>query len=397
MNTIHGQPFRLMLHVGVLFVLCALFAPAAHAAVVRGGETYLLESGTLLEDDLYFVGNTLTLRGTTTGDVLSAGSNAILEGVVEGDVLVASGRMNIGGVTRGDVRVAGGNVAVTGEVFEDVVVLAGNVLIVEGAHIHGDLLVYGDTLEVLGTIDGVVEAHVRSAEIKGRVGHGATLFIRESFSVRDDAVIGGDLIYSAPRKAFVSETVSISGDTTFTPREDGSPPGAIDGMRIMFGICVYAFGAYLLAWLFPRHTGIVVERAFRESGWLTLKGFILILALPLFALALCVTILGILPGVMLLLGGLATLALSTAFAGVFAGAMLAGWLKRGHERLYPAWASLGGVTLGVMAIVPVIGWLVRALLVCLAFGTLCILAYEYVWRMRKESHEEKSQSKVDNS
>ncbi|MBP9759853.1 MAG: polymer-forming cytoskeletal protein [Candidatus Pacebacteria bacterium] len=379
-----------MRKVSITLLICFLSlgafwsASPVQGAVVHSGTSYELAPDTILDDDLYFVGNTLTLHGTTTGDVFGAGSHMILHGDVTGDAFLTAGRITVDGIVSGDTRLAGGVVTVNGDIREDVVIVGANVIIGKEAVIHGDLLVYGDVLILEGTVKGAVESHVRIAEVLGNIGYDATMYARESVGISGEAVVGGDLRYSAPREAFVSDTARIIGGRVFTPRGGLREVTGFDITAFIVQICMVVLGSVLLVWLFPRFTRRAVDRAFIESGWLTFRGFVMLFALPVFAVVFMVTLAGILPGVLLLLVYLAGMALAIPLAGVFAGVMLARWLTR-EDGMRLAWASFGAIVLVLVAFLPVIGWIVRALLFLLAFGTLCMLVYETVWVHRKEN------------
>jgi len=368
----------------VAVVLCVwLWAGVAHAAVVRGTDVYELPQYTLLEGDFYFVGDTMRMLGTTTGDVYAVGSAARFEGVVAEDVALVVGTADLAGKISGDARIVGGVVTVSGTVEEDLVVLAGTLVVEEEARILGDVLVYGDRFELKGDVEGVLEAHVKSAVIEGSVAHRATVRARESLAIRGDAHLDDDLVYTAPREAFISDTATVVGEQVYSEPLAGSLNITSSIVVIVLEIVMAIVGSVLLAWFFPRWTTELLTRVFRERGpWLALPGFIFLFAIPVLAVLAAASFIGFLPGLLALLGYLFILALSFPVAGIVLGMACAVALKR-TDGMQPAWAAVGAALGVLLGLVPYIGWLLQFLLVVLAFGAILTHAYDVFWLRRR--------------
>ena len=87
MNTFRTTSIRPLIIVAVLLALVGLFAAApARAADPRGGDQIVIGRDEVVADDLYLVGNTVTIDGTVKGDLVAFASQVTINGTVEGDV-----------------------------------------------------------------------------------------------------------------------------------------------------------------------------------------------------------------------------------------------------------------------------------------------------------------------
>jgi len=356
----------------------------AHAMVVRVGETYSHNENATLEDDLYVLGETVSLLGTTTGDVYAAGSFVEQAGVVSEDLFIVSGNVQVNGEVQGDLRVLGGKVDISGHVTEDLFVAGGTVVIEEGAVIDGDIFVIADHLTLMGRVEGLAELKVRIAEITGIIGESLSVTAKEAVSLKGNAEVYGDFMYSAPRDAFISEDAVVEGVTDFT--QSGTPSGG--GRYDIFGLLAFmvltVVSAVVLVFFFPAQSAELTKRALNENTGMNLfKGLLLLFAWPLIAIILMITVVGVIPGlVLLLLYGL-VFVISLMIAPVLSGVLLAQWFKKGDEGLKPAWASLGAIVFVCVAFLPLIGFVVRALLFLLSFYAVSDMFYNGVWKVRK--------------
>ncbi|MBW7885155.1 MAG: hypothetical protein H3C34_21490, partial [Caldilineaceae bacterium] len=109
----------LMFMLALLLVLS--LAGTAVAATLVSGDEYRLESGQVIEDNLYVAGEEIIIDGTVDGDLIAVGGYIEVNGRVTGDVLAAGGGIVINGAVEGDVRIAGGGLKVNGTIGGDLV------------------------------------------------------------------------------------------------------------------------------------------------------------------------------------------------------------------------------------------------------------------------------------
>lgn len=369
-------------------ILCVVLflsvAPTANAATVRAGESYELSANTEIFGDLYLLAERVLLSGTTSDDVYAGGASVKVVGAVGADLTVAGGSVVVEGAVGGDARVIAGKVTVRGAVEEDLVILAGTVLFEDGARIGGDLLVYAEEIRYAGVTVGVAELRGRAITIDGSFSENVQVHVSESLGLLDAAEFQGTLTYHAPREAFVADGATTSSEVVAMIEPRSVPSSSTPAFAFVFQALMFVLSALLVVWLFPGYVRRFSERAIgRDSGMLALKGFALIFALPVFAVLLLITMLGALVGGVLLMGYLMIFALALICAPVLIATVLAEWLRKREERLRYGWVMLGAVVFALFALVPIVGFIVRLLVVSLAFGTLVTLLCERYWPGRR--------------
>lgn len=383
----HHRTHVIRYGVVTLLVGVALYAsvPVLNAAVIRTGSTYTLESDAGIEGDAYLVGEDVTTRGSATGDVLVAAGSGTITGPIGGDALLLGGTLTVTAPVAGDVRAVGGELSLSGSTTEDAILAGGTVILTDTSSVGGDLLVYADYLELNGIVAGHVEAHARSVIVRGTLTGPAEFDANESLTFTGDAQVMSETRYRAPREAVVADTVQVAGTLIYEPVPDGAedaPDADWTGFLVRALIAIVA-GVLLLV-LFPRFTNAASVRALTNNGTLALIGFAVLVCTPLLTLIMLVSFVGIVPGIVILLLYLLALTVAFAFSPVLAGTMLARWLSK-TDLPTVAWVSFGAFALSFITLLPFVGWLVRFLVFLVALGTVCIFAYEGLWKKRRDA------------
>ena len=369
----------------ILLVALLSVAHVTHAAAVRVGGSGVFDKPS--DGDSYIISlKHVGVTATTTGDLIMVAQPIVSTGHVFEDATLVSGEAELGGIVDGDVRILSGIARIRGaDIGEDLIVVGGTVEIATGTHVHGDLIVFAEYLKCDGEVDGNVEAHVRSASVTGRIGGAATIRAGESLVLGDTAQIDGALSYSAPRQALVGEHARVHGSTTYAA-SDFSGVGYVwpSTLILLFQFFVASVASTLLLLAFPDLARATALRIADARGFTAVKGVVAIMALPVLSVVLLVTIVGAIPGlvVLLLYGVLACV--SFAYTPIVAGIICARMLKR-EPRLLWVWSMLGAVVLTALSFLPFIGWIIRLLVFILAFGVLsgALLSQFRQWMKRQ--------------
>ena len=133
-------------------------------------------------------------------------------------------------------------------------------------------------------------------------------------------------------------------------------------------------------WRFRRAAVSLITHAFAHFGTELLRGLILFFILPIILTIVSISIIGLPLGIV---GALLYLIVLIT-AKVFAGILLGGWLnrvffKRPHEVFTLQTIVAGNVVLFALTLVPVIGGLVNAVFILVAFGALWGYLYQHLW------------------
>lgn len=224
----------------ISILLFIVLVPASYAAEIFDDETVTINAGEVIDDDLIVFANNFVMDGTVKGDLLVFANKATINGVVEGDILGGAQELILNGTVMDDARM-GGMVITLGEAAQvgDDFMAGGYSLeskagsLIEGdmyfgvaqsrlaGDVAGDLWMSGGGLELLGTVEGDVQADVGSAA-------DAPVFAPFAFApnapqmpvfpwgltIGNQAEIGGDLSYSSPVAATVPANL-VTGDVVF--------------------------------------------------------------------------------------------------------------------------------------------------------------------------------------
>lgn len=371
----------------VVTLACLTPLDPLHAATLRAGSEYSLESSTKIDGDLYVAGKRIDIAGAVSGDAVVLGTDVSVTGDIDADLMVAGGTVELAGSVAGDVRVVGGMVTVRGVVEEDLVVSAGSVHVEEGAQVLGSMFVYADRLVFDGVVRGSMEVRARSFEMKGGAEHDVLAKVSDSISVVDDARIVGQFTYHAPREVFLSQTATITGP--IHPNVFDRSISVTDS-RVYVGIVqvlMFVLSALALVRLFPmlpEHLAVYTVRY--GSGKRILIGFVFLFALPVIAILGIITIMLAPLGLLLLLVYVSMALVSVALAPVAVASMLRVWLKRGDAGSAPL-IFLGAIVFVLLSFVPLIGPLVRFMLVLFVFGSLLMIMFDLWRRLRSRTDD----------
>jgi hypothetical protein len=200
-----------------LFLGLSLFIFTAKSNDVSATYLYALENVSITEplySDVYILAGNGTIDEKIHGDVYIAGGNVTINADVEEDLVVAGGKVVILGNIGGDLRVLGGQVSVYGNVAEDVVVVSGQLDISVNTVVGENLIVGAGLITIDGIIEGELRGVVGGIFINGSVLRDITLTIEDSIIISEDALIGGNLNYSAFLEARIPEGV-VQGSVNF--------------------------------------------------------------------------------------------------------------------------------------------------------------------------------------
>ncbi|MDB5195616.1 MAG: hypothetical protein JWO84_800 [Parcubacteria group bacterium] len=370
------------------FLLLAPFL--AHASTLETARTIVLSEASTT--NAYLAGTDITVVAPLGGDLLAAGGTVTAQAPIAGDAMLAGGTVDIEKAVAGDVRLIGAHVTVNAPVGGDLIIVGGTVVASTSAR---DTRIASPSIHLTGGSAGPVVLYGSDIYLEGDFKGDVTIEASDRITIADGTHIHGALRYNAPQQIVVPATALVDGGTTyigsssFLPTSQEAHTFAIAGATILFIVHLIAVLvlAGLLAGLFPLFTERVAERTLidRSPGQfvlLALLGFAMLVATPVLILILLFSFVGI--GVALVL--IAAYALLVMLAYVYAGILAGAALSRGLLKRYViTWkeAVLGMFVLYVIGIIPVIGFLVKFVLMMAAGGAIVSIAYGFAFRRRE--------------
>lgn len=368
-----SRPVALFLLAGALLVSGA--APAL-AAETANSEFVIIRPGDVLDDDLYAGAVKVSVEGTIEGDLIAfAAEEVVIDGLVTGSVFAMAPRVTINGTVEGALRVTSGSLEVNGAVGRDVVGVVLRADFGPDSKVGRDLLVWAVSMSALGHVGRDVLGTQNSLSLAGSIDGDVDVSVGR-LEIVDDLTVAGDLDYRSSTEAEGLENADVGGTIV---RKTPLPPnirvralGLFGRFLVVVFLTITALG---VAYGWPRRTRLAVERvgssplrSWGAGATLMLSPFLLsaaaavVVALaPASASFPLLTIL--LPVVLAAIGMVFALSL---VAGIPAAARLGTYLSKKLD-LNGA-VLLGSTVVGLVWLVPLIGWLVPFLVLPLGMG-----------------------------
>src|SRR3989344_4157696 len=301
----------------LLFVLVAFSSSVFAQSTFREDEVSRLESDETVNGDYFAAGEKVVVSGTVRGDAYIAGGNIRIDGNIDGDLLVAGG----------DVRAAGGDVTVLGDVGKNLTLLAGSGEVLPGAKLGGNVVALGGDVLVETPVPGSLTSAAGGLTVADSVGNGINAFVGE-LNLTSKASVACDLTYWSEEQADISKEATISGKViqnkpekkVDTQQAEKFFAGIKIGFDIFFLLSALLVGlafAGLLPNFVRRISNMVLGRPWASLGF----GFLALIVMPIAAVILMVTVIGLPVGLLMLVGYMALLWFSKVFVSFAVGRM----------------------------------------------------------------------------
>jgi hypothetical protein len=372
--TMRTWTLRLIAGLALVFT----FPLPALAFVPRaGGNVVFSES---IKDDLYIAGGSVTVNALIDGDVTAAGGAVELNGQVTGGVLAAGGALRITGTIGRNLRAAGGTLSLDARVARDAILAGGSVNVTQGTQIGRDLVAGGGNITVSGIVGRDAVVRGGNVVIAGTI-HGNARVRANRIVLLSTARIGGKLRYSATEPIDIRPGARIAGGTEQVPAPARPRRAAalfpLLWARVAEGLALLVLGLVIFD-LAPWGASAVVNEMGHRFGRSLLAGFVLLVAVPVAAALVTVTIIGIPLSLCALLLYLATVYPGQVFVAGWLGRLIL-QLSRRTARQPPAasWSVVvGTIVLVLLFAVPYGGWAFRLVSIMAGFGALWVT----IWR-----------------
>jgi cytoskeletal protein CcmA (bactofilin family) len=336
----------------VLVALCllALFVAPAWATEFRTGKAVTIGADEVIDDDLMAAGNSVVVQGKVTGDVLAAGHTVRVTGPVGGSVMAAGQNVVVTGDVDGSARVAARSVTLGGVVKRNVQAAGQVVTISDTADIRKDVHVGSNTFDLDGTVGRLLGIAAQNAALRGNVG-GDLTFEGDALSLGPAAKVGGKLAYRSKDEPQIAQGAAVAGGVVKLPPR----PGAERKRRFSWTGFVlrllmwFAFGAVGLA-IAPRIFRAAANAVALRPWWNLLLGLLVL------------TVVGIPPGAVALIAWLVALMFSSVPVSIYLGGRLLGSASP-YLALF-----LGLLVLAVIGLIPIIGGVVKFLVILIGLA-----------------------------
>jgi cytoskeletal protein CcmA (bactofilin family) len=377
-----GRAGRRALLLAALLALAGAVAPAAPAQALefRTTDTVTVPAGTVINDDLFAAGETITIAGQVNGDVYAFGRSITVTGTIQRDLIAAGQQITVDGVINGDLRGAGQNVVINGRVDGNVTTGAQLVSLGRQGRVEGSVYGAAQDFDVLGPVGRGVAVAAATLLIGGTVGGNVDAHV-ERLTVDPAARIAGRIDYTSDREAAVPAGIAAGGVQFHQverqeSRRDAERENPFGGLFSFFNLAWLVgsiIAGVLLVHFLPGFAAGAAAQV-RDHPLASFGiGILALFVVPIAALLVAFTIIGLPLSFLAGLGYLLGLYLGWLLLGLAVGGLLVGLARRGGAapRVDPRWlVVLGLVVLYVLTHLPFIGGLATFVAVCLGLGAL---------------------------
>jgi cytoskeletal protein CcmA (bactofilin family) len=338
----------------------------ASGATFKTGQSYYLESGVVINDNLYAVGGNININGSISGDLLAAGGNVMLSGEVLGDIAAAGGTLNIIGKVEGDARLVGGNINISNSVGGDLIIAGGQISVMPGSIVGKDVDVAGGAVY----INGIVSGNLRIAAREIKIG--------------SNAIIKGTFDYYSEYPVTLEQGAVVQGATTFhkvnvptkTPVSKGSIFGLISITWLIKSIMIFV-AALVMLYFFKNQVKAIVEKSVLGFWKEALRGFIILIVLPIAVILSFISVIGSFLGFIAApFYGALLIASSVISVLLFAKLLLKHLFKKDNYELNWWVVAVAVLVLGLVALIPFVGWIFVLIIFISALGSTA----DFVWK-----------------
>ena len=244
--------------------------------------------------------------GPVGGDFAAGGGKVIVNHPVAGDASLAGGSVDVRAPVGDDVRAVGGDVSIESTVGGELFAAGANIALTSAAAVGRGASLWGSSVAIDGRINGDLKTTAQKVTINGDVRGNARL-VADEIELGPQARIGGSLSYASKSDLKKADGATIVGAVTREEDSSGRAArrapdggwtweGSVRGSSwvgsVMSFVVLLALAAIFLV-ILPRFGERASERI-QASPWLALvAGFGSIIAVPVLALLLFVTLLGI--------------------------------------------------------------------------------------------------------
>lgn len=351
----------------VAFLLA--FIMSAVAAQEFGEDVRL--SGTL-KDDTYTAGGVIYSSAIINGDLVATGGTIDINGDIAADALIAGGEISLNANVGDDARIAGGQININATIGDDLMVAGGQITVTAGSHIRGNAMISGGLLNIAANIDHDLYAAGGEVIISGHI-KGNVEITSDNLTIRDGAVIDGNLSYSSPNEMNRHEGATINGSISYKPLDRTDYEG-----HGIFALLLLLGSSLLFFFVFPRFSH-AASGTIQQQFWPSIgMGVVMLLVVPFVAIFSMAIVVGLWVG-LALLALYPVLLLTGSILGIICtGEFMARLAKLDISKTLLRIVSilLAVVLLGLLQQVPFVGGLATFIIMLVGMGAATILLYK---------------------
>ena len=339
-------------------------------------------------DNTFVFGGSVRIDQPVTGDLIAAGGSIDVDAPVAGDAVLAGGNLRVTAKVEQSVYAGGGHLILDAPIGRNLRVGGGQVEIGPMAAIGGNVTVGGGQVTLRGPVKGNVTVGGGRVLIDGAVEGNVESYVG-GLSLGPNARLAGTLRYRSGAELVRDPAATVAGAVERlatpgrsvaapapAPRDGGWDADTSRAGPSWFWTAGLMAVAALLVGALPVTTMRVADGLRTRLGWSLLWGFIALVCIPVAALILLFTIIGIPVALLVLLLYLALLLVGYVGSAIGLGQWVLARLRadaaqRTGWRVAAAMAAV--VSLALLGSLPWVGHFVALLAVVAGIGAIALL------------------------
>jgi cytoskeletal protein CcmA (bactofilin family) len=355
-----------------LGLLAALPSTAA-ATEFRKGDSVEVRKDETIRGDFYSTGNHIRIEGTVDGDVFAFGQQVDVPGHVTGDIICFCQSTRIAGQIDGNIRAFTNNITISGTVDKSVTAFDETFTLDSSGRIGHSLTDFSKSLALDGKLGGDLLGFCAFGNVSGSIG-GDLRVKGDSLTVASGAVIEGKASFEGHKPPDVSSGAKLASPIEFKQAEHktqfdrGSSyyvwRGIWTATSILFGLVLFG-----LLPVFARETAELGEHYGASFG----LGVLVLFAVPIAALIICFTVIGLFVGISTLLLWIVVFLAAQVVVGTIVGQ----WIMGRTAEFWPLVArmAVGLILVRIVTSIPFIGGWAKFVVALWGMGAISLALY----------------------
>lgn len=352
-------------------IIFVLFSAPVSAVYFGSGSNLSLPKTQKIDESAFIAGETVTIDSDINGDLYCAGRNVTINGNIKGDIICAGQIIKINGIVDGNVRAAAQDIEISGTVTRNVSVATQNLVLEKYSLVKGDIFFGVQQVDLRGNLGRDLAGAGEQVNINGSLLRNAKV-TASKLNISDTASISGSLDYYMENTGIYSQAnpKNIKGIVTrheITKPEPVKPvakevsaTAGIIGKII--SIISFALLAFLLIYFTPKNTVRIMEIIKASPVKTFFLGLGVSIIAPFVFILMMITVVGMTAAMVVLLVYIIHLIISSLYSSILVGKWITSKLNFNKTKSLYLDAFIGCVVVGIISIVPVIGW----------FAVLCL-------------------------
>lgn len=332
-----------------------------------------------VHEDLYAAGESVEIQAEIEGDLTVAGQTVTVAGRIDGDVMAAGESVTLSGALLDDARVAARSMTLTGTIGDHIVAAGETLVLAEPSTVGGFAWLAGNRVDVRGSVGGDLVARGQTVTVGGEVRGNADIDAAQSV-ILDGAHIRGDLTWPRGHAPEIRAGALIDGRRIETAGTV-EPQGMARAPGIVMGIIVGTLSLLLLTLVLRAVVQPVMQGAealLRARPGVALGvGLLALLVAPVAAILAFITVIGAPLGLVLLFAYVILLVIGVPVALDLSVDLVLGAARKGRP-IARGWRlltlALASLVFMMLLQIPILGAIVGFVALVMGLGALVLRA-----------------------